>query len=216
MILEDYISMFDNTERWFEEEVNKPHHIKRIAGVVRNRDYLLGKHKILYKEDGIYKGQAFVTRKTVLQYVKTLLTFHDTLLLGKPVSVSCENEETAKNVTDIYKLGQYDAVDYSIIDRVNKFGDAYEYIYVEDGVIKSKVFDSGDCYPVYTDEGDYIAFIEHWTDVWSSISYYNVYYPDHVDYWNNEGGDVHYLRTEKNISGLPIHYHNINDEDEKY
>ena len=216
MTLDEYISTFDNTERWFEEEVNKPHHIRRIADVVRNRDYLLGRHPILLKEDGIYKGEAFVTRKTVLQYIKTLLTFHDTLLLGKPVAISSENEETAKTITDIYKYGQYDAVDYKIIDRVNKFGDAYEYVYVEDNTIKSKVLDSGDCYPVYTDLGEYIAFIEHWTDVWSSVSYFNVYYPDRVEYWSNEGGEPHYLRTARNISGLPIHYHNINDEDDLF
>lgn len=216
MTIEEYIQLFDDTSQWFEQEMNKPHHIKRIADVVNNREYLKGHHQILNKEDGIYKGEAFVTRKTVLQYIKTLLTFHDTLLLGKPVSIVSEDEETAKTITDIYKYGLYDSTDYTIIDRVNKFGDAYEYIYVEDNTIKSKVLDSADCYPVYSDTGEYLAFIEHWTDVWSNVSYTTIYYPDIVEYWNDEGGDEHRTDVVRNISGLPIHYHNINDEDEMF
>jgi len=216
MNLDEYISTFENTALWFQDEVNRPHHMKRISDVIANRNYLTGRHKILLRENSVYKGKMLVTRKTVLQYIKTLLTFHNTLLLGKPVSIISEDEDTAKTVTDIYRFGQYDAVDYKILDRVNKFGDAYEYIYVDNGVIKSKVFDSGDCYPVYTDAGDYVAFIEYWTDAYSNISYWNVYYQDRVEYWSNEGAEERLIETKRNVSGLPIHYHNINDEDELF
>ena len=216
MNLDEYISTFDNSALWFVDECNKPYHVKRISGVIADRDYLAGRHKVLQREDAQYKGKQLITRKTVLQYAKTLLTFHNTLLLGKPVSVISDDETTAKTFTDIYKLGQYDSTDYKIIDRVNKFGDSYEYIYVDNGIIKSKIFDSGDSYPVYTDDGEYVAFIEHWTDTYSNVSYWNVYYPSYVAYWSNYGGDIHQTDEKINISGLPVHYHNINDEDDMY
>ena len=103
-------------------------------------------------------------------------------------------------------------MDYQIIDRVNKFGDAYEAIYVENGVIKSKILDNACSYPVYDDMGIYIAFIEHWTDAYTAISYWDVYYPNRVGHWNYEGGEERLVDTTTAV-GLPIHYHNNNDED---
>ena len=100
----------------------------------------------------------------------------------------------------------------SMLDRVNKFGDAYEVVYFDEGMIKSKVLDSSCCYPVYDDCGNYIAFIEYWTDAYTNISYYNVYYPEYVDHWSNEGGDLYLVSTDTSV-GLPIHYHNFSDED---
>ena len=103
-------------------------------------------------------------------------------------------------------------VDYEIIDRVNKFGDAYEAIYVDNGTIKSKVLDNACSYPVYDDMGEYIAFIEHWTDAYTAISFWNVYYPTYVEHWDNGGGEMRLTSTDNSV-GLPIHYHNFNDED---
>ena len=60
--------------------------------------------------------------------------------------------------------------------------------------------------------GNYISFIEHWTDVYTAITYWDVYYPDYVEHWNNEDGVEHLVSTERSV-GLPIHYHNFNDED---
>ena len=60
--------------------------------------------------------------------------------------------------------------------------------------------------------GNYISFIEHFTDVYTSITYWDVYYPNYVEHWNNEGGEEHLVSTDRSV-GLPIHYHNFNDED---
>lgn len=203
---------YNNNPMWFDEEISQANHASRIADVITNRDYLAGRHKVLQREDSYYKGKVFVTRKTVLNYAKTVLKFHNTFLLGKQVQLSSSDENTLKTVTDIYKLGHYDTVDYQIIDRVNKFGDAYEVIYVDNGVIKSKVLDNACSYPIYDDMGNYISFIEHWTDVYTSISYWDVYYGNHVEHWNNEGSDMQLVSTDTCV-GLPIHYHNFNDED---
>lgn len=213
MSIDYYIQkQYNGNKMWFMEEINQGNHAARIAEVIANRDYLAGRHKVLGREDSQYKGKKLVTRKTILNYAKTVIRFHNTFLLGNPVALSSKDVETVKTFTDIYKLGQYETVDYEIIDRVNKFGDAYEVVYVSNGLIKSKVLDSACCYPVYDDMGEYIAFIEHWTDVYTSISYWNVYYPNYVEMWSNEGGDEHIVSTTMSV-GLPIHYHNFSDMD---
>ena len=212
MTLKEYINTFDNPELWFKEEVNRPQHRRRISNVIMNKDYLRGNHEVLNREDAQYKGRELISRKTVIQYAKTVIDFHNTYLIGKPITLT-GNESTVKTFNDIYKLGNYDVVDYRIIDRVNKFGDAYEVVYIEDGTIKSKVLDSADCYPVYTDLGEYVAFIEHWRDAISCVSYWNVYYPTYVENWCDEGGEEHMYNSGINVCGLPLHYHNFNDED---
>ena len=203
---------YGNNPRWFEEEVNQGNHAQRISEVINNRDYLSGRHKVLLRQDSQYKGKQLIVNKTIINYAKTVIKFHNTYLLGKPVQLSCSDENTLKTFSDIYRLGQYSTVDYEIIDRVNKFGDAYEAVYVDNGVIKSKVLDNACSYPVYDDIGEYISFIEHWTDAYTNISFWNVYYPTYVEHWDNEGGELRLVSTDKSV-GLPIHYHNFNDED---
>lgn len=203
---------YGNNPRWFEEEVIQGNHAQRISDVINNRDYLSGRHKVLLRQDSQYKGKQLIVNKTIINYAKTVIKFHNTYLLGKPVQLSCNDENTLKTFSDIYRLGQYATVDYEIIDRVNKFGDAYEAIYVDNGVIKSKVLDNACSYPVYDDMGNYISFIEYWTDVYTAISFWNVYYPTYVEHWDNEGGELRLVSTDNSV-GLPIHYHNFNDED---
>ena len=203
---------YGNNPRWFEEEVIQGNHAQRISEVINNRDYLSGRHKVLLRQDSQYKGKQLIVNKTIINYAKTVIKFHNTYLLGKPVQLSCNDENTLKTFSDIYRLGQYATVDYEIIDRVNKFGDAYEAIYVDNGVIKSKVLDNACSYPVYDDMGNYISFIEYWTDVYTAISFWNVYYPTYVEHWDNEGGELRLVSTDNSV-GLPIHYHNFNDED---
>ena len=205
-------NQYGNNPKWFEEEVNQGNHAQRISEVINNRDYLSGKHKVLLRQDSQYKGKQLIVNKTIINYAKTVIKFHNTYLLGKPVQLSCNDENTLKTFSDIYRLGQYATVDYEIIDRVNKFGDAYEAVYVDNGVIKSKVLDNACSYPVYDDIGEYISFIEYWTDAYTNISFWNVYYPTYVEHWDNEGGELRLVSTDKSV-GLPIHYHNFNDED---
>jgi len=213
MNIDIYKAQYDNPALWFTEEVKQPHHINRIANVLNNRNYLSGKHKVLQRENAKYKGKELVTRKTIINYAKTIINFHDTFILGKPVSITGDNDNLVNAIRDVYKYGDYNSVDYQIIDRVNKFGDAYEVMYMDGNTIKSKVIDSADAYPVYNSMGDYIAFIEHWTDALTNITYYNVFYPTYVEQWNNEGGNELLLDKKVNVFGLPIHYHNFSDTD---
>lgn len=82
----------------------------------------------------------------------------------------------------------------------------------DNGAFNAVVLDNACSYPVYDDMGEYIAFIEHWTDAYTAISFWNVYYPTYVEHWDNEGGEMRLTSTDNSV-GLPIHYHNFNDED---
>ena len=212
MILEEYIRMmYGDDPYWFQAEVAAPYHALRISRCHNNTAYLKGQHKVIGREDMLYKGEAYRVKKTLINYVKTVLRFHNSYLLGKPVSYSGD-ENIVKEINDIYRLGGYDATDYEILDRVLKFGDAFEVIYQENGIIKSKVLDSLDSYPIYYN-GEYLGFIEHWTDVWTGIAYWNVYYPTYTEFWHNDGGELSMYDTKINVCGLPIHWHNFCDED---
>lgn len=213
--ISEYIKkVYNNSDTWFEDEVKQPWHLNRIIKVLANKDYLKGIHKILQREDGKWKGEVFNTTKLILQEAKTILNFHDTYLLGKKVSLTGD-DNIVKAYNDIYRKGKYSKVDFDILRKVNRFGDIFEYVYLDNGVIKSKLINSEDSYPVFSeDTGEYIGFIEYYTMYSNKVSYYNIYYPDHVECWNNAGGELQLVNEYSNLSGLPVHYHNFNDNDE--
>ena len=135
MNIEQYIEKnFDDTSYWFEQEVNRPYHAKRITDAINKVFYLKGMHKVKNREDAVYKGRELITRKTIINYAKTVIDFHNTYLVGKPITLT-GNESTVKTFREVYKLGLYDTVDFNVIDHVNKFGDAYEVVYIDNGVI---------------------------------------------------------------------------------
>lgn len=214
---------------WFTREINKPHHTMRIAKCFKFKNYLHGKHEVLNRQDTVYKNKKFTVRKIVLHNTKTILNFHSNYLLGKPTTLT-GTEDLVKEIQSVYNYGNYNSIDWELMDKMGKYGDSFEFIYVDDnGNITSKVFDSACSYPVFADDGTYIAFIEYWTNK-ENISYWNVYYPDRVDEWNNEGSDPyskpdkttgkdvvyydpHMIDSTVHDTGLPIHYYNPNDWD---
>lgn len=213
--LEDYISIvYRNNPLWFTEEVNKGGNSQRIAKVFSLKNYLSGQHKVLTRKDMQYKEQEYKVKKLILQNAKTILNFHSTYLLGKPVSLT-GSETLVKAMQNVYNYGGYADVDFKLLDKINKFGDGYEYIYKDGNRITSKVIGNEDSYPVYSDDGEYIAFIEHWTNT-ENISYWNVYTTDTVTSWSNEGAEVHCTGEYKNISTLPIHYSGLSDWDDRF
>lgn len=213
--IDKYIQdVYKNDVLWFTNEVEKTINMHRISKVFGLKEYLAGRHRVLGREDMKFKDKEFKVKKLILQNAKTILNFHSTYLLGTPISL-VGSENMVNIVEDIYRKGNYSDVDFKLLDKVIKFGDGYEYIYKDNGIIKSKVIASEDGYPVFSDDGEYIAFIEHWNNI-DNISYWNVYYEDRVEEWSNEGSDTHLIGQFKNTSGLPVHYHGISDEDERF
>ena len=205
MNLEQYINIvYKNDVLWFTKEVQKPNNNNRISKCYEIKNYLNGTHNVLNRQDVTYKEQVYKVKKLILQNAKTILNFHSTYLLGNPVSLT-GSEGLVKELQDIYNYGGYNDVDFQLINKVVTYGDSFEYIYKDGDRITSKVIDSNCSYPVYSDSGEYVAFIEYWCNL-EHISYYNVYTNDSIQEWSNEGGDLHLIAEYVNETGLPIHY----------
>lgn len=212
MNLENYINtVYRNDVLWFEQEVQKANNTNRIAKCYTLKGYLHGTHNVLNRQDVTYKEQVFKVKKLVLQNAKAILNFHSTYLLGKPLSLT-GSENLVSELQSVYNYGGYNEIDWELLDKLIKYGDSFEYIYKDNDRITSKVIDSNVSYPVYSDSGEYVAFIEYWCNL-EHISYYNVYYTDRVQEWSNEGSEIHLVAEYKNESGLPIHYFNASDWD---
>lgn len=218
----DYISRNYNGEQtWFVNEVKRPLNVARFADTLGHKNYLKGRHKILQRQNTAYKQTEYITSKIVINLAKTILNFHTTYLLGKPVTIT-GSDAMIKQYGDIYYNGNYDDIDFKILDKINKYGDVYEYVYWDsiEKTIKSKLIKAEDGYPIYDNQNNYIAFIEHYKintiAVENVYEYYNVFYPDRVEEWNNENGALVMTSVYPNVSGLPIHYHSANEDDELF
>lgn len=190
-----------NEPFWFVDEVEKIEHLKRIANVIDIKEYLLRLHKVLQRKDFKFKDETYTTAKIVLNTLKSILNFHTSYVIGNPISISGE-PDTVKEFNRIYKKGIYTKTDYEIVEDLYAYGNAFEYVYLQDGVIKSKIIANEDAYPVYDDNYNYVAFVEHWEDFESGHSNYIIYTPTLVQVYQDE------VKTEEynNLSGLPIHY----------
>lgn len=211
MSLDKYIAEnYQSNRTWFTEEVKQPFNVTRVSKVLNNKNYLKGLHAITSKPDVIHKGVQFNTSKMILQTIKTIINFHATYVLGRPVSL-VGTADMVSRYNQVYRKGGFHKSNFNIIDNVLKFGDCFEYIYYESGKIKSRLIDSADGYPVYSDSGEYIGFIEYYQDVVSNIESYTIFSDLNVSVWNNEGGTLHKVNEYPNLSGLPVHYKNTDE-----
>ncbi|WP_409174831.1 phage portal protein [Brevibacillus fortis] len=214
MTIQEYITEFhDGNPTWFLDEVGQVYHQQRIMNILDTKEYLSGTHKILKRPNETYNGKTYEPRKIVLQYCKTILNFQTSYLLQNPVTLTGD-KGIIEEYKRIYKKGKYDRIDFDILDKVVKYGSAYEYVYVDAGVIKSKLINPEDGYPVYNHANEMIAFIESYTV--DSISYYTVYYEDRVENWTDRGGELKQVGVYGNASGLPVVYKNRNELDPNY
>lgn len=209
MNIEQYVKEFhDGRSDWFIEEVSTVANQQRVLNVMQLKDYLSGQHAITQRPNEYYNGKEFVPRKIVLQYAKTLLNFQTAYLLQNPVTLT-GNESVVKEYQRVNKKGKYDRFNMSVLDKVNKYGMVAEYVYLDKGVIKSKLIDPSESYPIYDNENNLIAFIEAYNV--SGIDYYTVFTDDVVYKYDNNGGDLRLVAQYSNLSGLPIIYHNQNE-----
>lgn len=206
--LETYIREKYNTPEWFVEFVQEVPNQQRIQEVISKKEYLNGSHKILKRQSYKYNGKEFHPRKIVLQYAKTLLNFMKAYLLQNPITLT-GNEDVVSQYVRINKKSKYDRLNMKILDKVLKYGQTAEYIYMEKGVIKSRLIDPSEGFPLYDHENNLIGFVESY--LVDAISYYVVYKEDVVEKYNNNGGSMRMTERYANLSGLPIIYHNEND-----
>lgn len=187
---------------WFESEIKKNKHVDRISRICSIDEYLRREHAILARPDFEFKGKTFETAKIILQTLKSIIKFHSSYIVGNPVSITGDKEFVAY-LNSIYKKGNFNKIDLSIAKDLIAFGDAFEYLYLdENDNIQSKVIRNKDSYPVYDSMGKYYSFVEYWKDSETRDDMYVVYYPEKVEIYEN-----HKLIDSKiNLTGLPIWY----------
>lgn len=186
---------------WWEDVPQEIEHQKRIANVLNIKQYFLRLHKVLHRPDFKFKGETYKTAKIVLQTLKSISDFHTSYILGNPISINGD-QELVKEFNRIYKKGRFDTIDYKIAQDLDRYGNSFEYDYLDGDVVKCHLIANESAYPVYSDEENYIAFVEYWQDAESGIKHYYVYYPDKVQVYQDS-----VLKDEKpNLTGLPIHY----------
>ena len=193
--------MDTKSEFWFQDEINKTEHMKRISNVVDIKQYLLRLHKVLQRKDFKFKEETYTTAKIVLNTLKSIINFHTSYVVGNPISITGE-QEIVKKYNSIYKKGMYTKTDYEIAEDLYTYGNAFEYVYSDNGVIKSKVIANEDSYPVYDEHENYVAFIEYWEDMENGHKNYVVYTPAMVQVYQDNTLVDEYV----NLSGLPICY----------
>lgn len=206
MNLQDYIKTIHNANQfWFVDEVKHFGNQKRILDVIEKKKYLDGRHAISNRVLENYNGKPYEPRKVVLQYAKLIVNLETTYLLKKPLTFTGE-EKIVGDMKRVYKKGNYDKIDFDLLNNLVKYGNAYEYVYIKDsGNVSSKVISTECGYPIYNDENDMIAFVEYYTSLESD--FYVVYTPDEVVKYSTIGGsNLHVIGSYKNVSGLPIHY----------
>lgn len=208
--LDQYIKdKYDGAPDWFVEFVQEIHNQQRVNDVIGKKEYLNGSHKILQRQSYKYNGKEFYPRKIILQYAKTLLNFQKAYLLQNQITLTGD-QDVVKKYQKVNRKGKYNRTNIKILDKVLKYGLCAEYVYIDGGVIKSKIIDPSEGYPLYNENNELLAFIEAFVN--DGISYYIIYKDDVVEKWTDKGGEGVYLfERYANLSGLPIVYHNDNE-----
>ena len=196
-------------ELWFMDEIRRPEHDQRIREVFRIREYLLGKHDVLMRPDTEFKDGQFTTSKTVLQTIKSIVDGHTSYVVGRQISISGE-PEIVTDFNQIYKKGRYPKIDYELAASLYKFGNAFEYVFLDEDTIRSHIISNESAFPIYDDNYNYINFVEYWKDRdLGGDDHYIVYYPDRVETYLNRN----LIETRPNLTGLPIHYVSLDKTD---
>ena len=212
MNLQQYIKEYhEGRSDWFIEEVQSVSNQQRVMNVLNLKDYLDGKHKILQKPNEKFAGKEYVPRKIVLNHALTLLNFQTSFLLQNPVTITGK-ERIVKEYQKVNRQGKYDRLNYRILDKMLKYGQVYEYVYLDKNTIKSKLIDASEGYPIYNHDNEMIAFVQAY--MVDGIDYYVVYSDDVVETYNNKGGQLRMTGRYANLSGLPIVYKTTNEVNE--
>ncbi|MBE2930587.1 phage portal protein [Anoxybacillus flavithermus] len=212
MNLQQYIKEYhEGRSDWFIEEVQSVSNQQRVMNVLNLKDYLNGQHRILQKPNEKFGGKEYVPRKIVLNHALTLLNFQVSFLLQNPITITGK-ERIVKEYQKVNKQGKYDRLNYRILDKMLKYGQVFEYVYLDQNTIKSKLIDASEGYPIYNHDNEMIAFVQAY--MVDGVDYYVVYTVDVVETYDNKGGQLRLTGRYANLSGLPIVYKTINEVNE--
>lgn len=196
-----------NTEpglSYFKNQIGSSEHTYRQGKVNAIHKHILREHSVKQRLMNTYnfKGKVFTPAAIVLQGIKSVINFHTAYLVGNPVTIT-GTPKAVELLNKYYRNGIYSKVDWQILNDLMTYGNAFEYVYLDENQnIKSKVFRNQDSYPIYDDNLNYCYFVEYWKNKQGSDEHFTIYYPTHVDtYFNNR-----LIESKTNYTGLPIHY----------
>lgn len=182
--------------------------ISQNANCQQIRNYITGSHEVLGRKDfKVNKSDTFTVAKIVLNSIKQVILFHSNYVCGSSVSIN-GNKDIANMLQSVYKKGLFNKTDYELAKNLVSYGNAYEYLYKENGVIKSKVIPNTSAFP-YFENGNYTKFVERYSYNPSTDNLLEREYTDTEvkEYVNGELKAVY-----NNPSGKPIVY-NTTDMD---
>lgn len=210
--LEQYVKEKYDNPYWFVEEVQSVHNQQKIQTILNLKDYLEGEHLIKKKEGYTFAGKTYQARKIILNQAHGIIDFMTSFLLGSDITITGD-EGITRELTRVSRKAKYDRLNYKILQRTLKFGEIYEYIFIDkQGNIRSKLIDGSVGTPVYNENNEMISFIESYNH--DGIDYFIVYEDDVVSKYNNNGGDLHLTERYANLSGLPIAFINPSEYDD--
>lgn len=189
---------------FFKKQIAKTEHTYRQAQVIKINRYLQREHSVLNRmaDKFTFKNKEFIPAAIILQGIKTVINFHTAYLVGNPVTIT-GTPEAVEFINKVYRKGIYAKTDWKILNELMTYGNAFEYVYLdENNNIKSKVFRNKDSYPIYDENMNYTHFVEYWKSEGENVEHFNIYYPNHVDSYRN--GRL--ISSKVNLTGLPIHY----------
>ena len=189
---------------FFKKQIAKTEHTYRQAQVIKINRHLQREHSVLNRmaDKFTFKNKEFIPAAIILQGIKTVINFHTAYLVGNPVTIT-GTPEAVEFINKVYRKGIYAKTDWKILNELMTYGNAFEYVYLdENNNIKSKVFRNKDSYPIYDENMNYINFVEYWKSEGENVEHFNIYYPNHVDSYRN--GRL--ISSKVNLTGLPIHY----------
>ena len=196
-----------NTEpglSYFKNQIGSSEHTYRQGNVNTIHKHLLREHSVKQRLLNTYnfKGKVFTPAAIILQGVKSIINFHTAYLVGNPVTIT-RTPKAVELLNKYYRNGIYSKVDWQILNDLMTYGNAFEYVYLDENQnIKSKVFRNQDAYPIYDENMKYSYFVEYWKNKQGGDEHFTIYYPTHVDtYFNNR-----LIESKTNYTGLPIHY----------
>lgn len=189
---------------YFKNQIGSSEHTYRQGKVNTIHKYLLREHNVNQRRMNTYnfKGKVFTPAAIILQGIKSIINFHTAYLVGNPVTIT-GTPKAVEILNKYYRNGIYSKVDWRILDGLITYGNAFEYVYLDENQnIKSKVFRNQDSYPIYDENMKYSYFVEFWKNKQGGDEHFTIYYPTHVDtYFNNR-----LIESKTNYTGLPIHY----------
>lgn len=194
-------------------EIKRPEHLSRIGKVVTYKNYLNGMHKINSRENIVWKGEELNTTKLCINKAKTILNIHDTYLMGNKPTLT-GSEHLVHTFNNIYRKGGFNNTFFKVLQKVNRFGDCWSYVYVDNNSnITSKLILSEMAYPILDENDEYIAFIEYFKDNKEEDNFV-LYLNDKVKIYKSDKDMLSLVDDKLNLTGLPIHFHNFSESSE--